>query len=87
MKQSTKIWLPTLFVGNASIIYIVFYQEISSAINNAYVSGTFLILSALGLFFTIIFNIFGGGWLNRKFIYYYVNEPKVTAQSKQPWEK
>lgn len=87
MKQSTKILIPTFIIGNASVLYIVFSNSFTELIQNSIISNVLLLLAILGVFFTVIYNIFGGGLLNRKFLYYYINEGHEHKEDKQPWEQ
>ena len=87
MKRSTKIFIPNLIVGNTSILYIVFSNNLSQLINNNYIHYTLLLFSIAGILFTVIYNVFGGGLFNRNFIKYYIQEHNEGKENKgsKPW--
>ena len=88
MKRSTKIQIKSVIVGNASIIYLVFSNDLAQLINNNYIHYPLLLLSVAGLLLTVIYNVFGGGLFGRKWIKYYIQEykqEKKESKSSNPW--
>ena len=87
MKGSTKIMIPTLIVGNASMLYIVFSENLSQLISNNYIHNALLLFSIVGLLFTFIYNVFGGGLFNRNFMKHYIQEHREEKENEgsNPW--
>jgi len=74
MKPSTKVLIPTTIVGMLSILGIIFHSEISSYVRNSYISNILLAIEIMGLFFTMVYNVFGGGMFNREMIKQFIHE-------------
>ena len=80
--------IPTLIVGNASMLYIVFSENLSQQISSNYIHNALLLFSIAGLLFTVVYNVFGGGLFNRNFMKHYIQENKEEKEnqgSSNPW--
>ncbi len=68
------------------MLYMVFSGTLSELIQNNTIHSLLFWQSIIGIFITVVFNIFGGGLLNRKFVKYYIQEHQQDKRAKQPWE-